>query len=191
VTGVDEPTRVGARLRVARWAAVAVGLVSIVLVAVLATGPAATQTVASSTLIGHLAPPVAGSDLQGKPVSLASLRGRYVLVNFYASWCAPCQTESPQLEAFAYSHPAGQRVAVLGVVLLDSAGNAASFERQVGATWRSVVDPNGHIAIEYGVADPPQSFLVAPDGKVVDRILGGVTASGLDDLVAAAQARRT
>jgi cytochrome c biogenesis protein CcmG/thiol:disulfide interchange protein DsbE len=111
------------------------------------------------------------------------LRGRFVLVNFFASWCPPCRSESPDLVRFAYSRPDGQKVALLGVVYGDTASNAAAFERQVGATWPSVVDPGERIAISYGVDDPPQSFLVAPNGRVVDRILGGVSVAGLDRLV--------
>ena len=169
-------------MRVARWAACGVGLVALVLVAVLASRPAATQTT-SSFLIGKPAPAVLGRNLTGGVSSLARLRGRFVLVNFFASWCPPCRVESPELVKFAYSHPLGQQVTVLGVVYGDSAGNAAAFEQQVGATWPSVVDPGEKIAISYGVDDPPQSFLIAPDGRVVDRILGGVTLAGLDRLV--------
>lgn len=178
----------GARKRTARWAACGVGLVALALVAVLAGRPAATQPV-SSALIGKPAPPVAGRNLTGGRSSLASFRGRWVLVNFYASWCPPCRTEAPQLVQFAYSRPAGRRVAVLGVVFGDTAGNAAAFEREVGATWPSVIDPGERIAISFGVDDPPQSFLVSPAGIVVDRILGGVTAHGLDRLVELAPLR--
>jgi len=182
-------TRRSRQAKLARWAACGVGLGALVLVAVLAGRPAATQT-ASSFLTGKPAPPVAGRNLAGGDSSLASLRGRFVLLNFFASWCPPCRSESPELVKFAYGHPAGQRVAVLGVVFGDTAQNAAAFERQVGATWPSVADPGERIAISYGVDDPPQSFLVAPDGRVVDRILGGVTAAGLDRLVAHAVAAR-
>jgi cytochrome c biogenesis protein CcmG, thiol:disulfide interchange protein DsbE len=170
------------RTKLARWAASAVGLVALVLVAVLASRPAATQTT-SSPLIGKPAPPVAGRNLAGGTSSLAKLRGSFVLLNFFASWCPPCRIESPQLMKFAYSRPSGQKVAVLGVVYGDTASNAAAFEQQVGATWPSLVDPGERIAISYGVDDPPQSFLIAPDGRVVDRILGGVTVAGLDRLV--------
>jgi len=177
-------------LKLARWAACGVGLCALVLVAVLASRPAATQT-ASSPLVGEAAPAVTGRNLSGGESSLAGFKGRFVLLNFFASWCPPCRTESPALVRFAYSHPDGQRVAVLGVVYGDTAANAVAFERQVGATWPSVVDPGERIAISYGVDDPPQSFLVAPDGKVVDRILGGVTVAGLDRLVKQALGARS
>jgi len=170
------------QMRLARWTACGVGLGALALVAVLATRPPATQ-VAPSALIGKPAPPVAGRGLTGGDSSLASLRGRWVLLNFFASWCPPCRTESPELVKFAFGRPGGQRVAVLGVVYGDTAGNAAAFERQVGATWPSVLDPREQIAIAYGVDDPPQSFLISPEGRVVDRILGGVTAGALDRLV--------
>ena len=186
---MSTPVPKAVRLRIARYAALAVGLVALVLVAVLASRPAATQTT-SSPLIGKLAPPLSGRNLTGGHSSLAALRGRFVLVNFYASWCPPCRSESPALVRFAYSRPYGQKVAVLGVVYGDTAPNAAAFERQVGATWPSVVDPSEQIAISYGVNDPPQSFLVAPDGRVLDRILGGVSATGLDRLVGRALAAR-
>jgi cytochrome c biogenesis protein CcmG/thiol:disulfide interchange protein DsbE len=186
---VSVPRSGRGRMRLARWVACGVGLVLLALVAVLASRPAATQTT-SSLLIGKPAPPVAGRNLTGGVSSLARLRGHWVLLNFFASWCPPCRTESPELVKFAYSRPSGQQVAVLGVVYGDTAENAAAFEQQVGATWASVADPGEKIAISYGVDDPPQSFLIAPDGRVVDRILGGVTVGGLDRLVESAVAHK-
>jgi len=77
----------------------------------------------------------------------------------------------------------------MGVVFGDTAANAAAFERQAGATWPSVVDPDEAIAISYGVDDPPQSFLIAPDGKVVDRILGERLRTAWTDLSRTASRR--
>lgn len=173
----------GARGHVARWWALGIGIVALVLVALLATRRPAEDAVASTPLLGHPAPPIAGRSLSGAPVSLAAMRGEFVVVNFYASWCPACRAEVPQLLTFLYHHPAGAKVAVLGVVFGDTAADAAAFSRSTGATWPSVPDPSGRLAIAYGVSGPPESFLVAPDGRVVARVIGSVTAASLDTLV--------
>ena len=77
---------------------------------------------------------------------------------------------------------------MIGVVFSDSAGNAAAFARSNGVGWPVVTDPGGRIALAYGVADPPDSFLVAPDGRIVADVVGGVTTDGLDRLIGQAQA---
>jgi cytochrome c biogenesis protein CcmG/thiol:disulfide interchange protein DsbE len=164
----------------------AVALVAICLIALLATRPAAENTLADSPLVGKQAPSLAGSTLTGGRFSLGEDRGKYVVVNFFASWCPACQVEEPQLVQFAAEQRRGTHVAVLGVLFSDSASNAVSFFRSNGATWPAITDPQGQIAITYGVTNPPESFLVAPDGMVLAKIVGGVTASGLDHLIAEA-----
>jgi cytochrome c biogenesis protein CcmG/thiol:disulfide interchange protein DsbE len=104
------------------------------------------------------------------------MRGGFVLVNFFASWCGPCHTEQPQLVGLS-----GQ-VRVLGVVFQDSATNALHFLRQGGADWPAISDPQGALALEWGVRGPPESYLVSPDGTVVAKVLGPVTASQVDYL---------
>jgi cytochrome c biogenesis protein CcmG/thiol:disulfide interchange protein DsbE len=174
----------GRRRRTALWSATAVAGVTICLVAVLATRSAGENTTAASPLLGKPAPAIDSTSLGGAKVSLASYRGRYVVLNFFASWCQPCQLEEPQLVEFVAQHQGASAPAVLGVVFSDSAGNAAAFARSNGVTWPLVTDPAGLVALAYGVANPPDSFLVAPDGRVVAHVVGGVTASGLDQLIA-------
>ncbi len=183
--GTDTPRRP----RRALVASVGVGLLAVALVAVLATRSAAPGSQVTTPLGGKPAPPVAGPALVGgAPVSLAALRGRYVLVDFFASWCVPCQREIPQIEAFLYQNR--RRVAAIGVDIDEDAADGRAFLERVGATWPAVEDPVGarSIALAWGVTDPPESFLVAPDGRVVAEIVGGVTARMLDRLLAQARA---
>ena len=159
-----------------RLVALGVAVVVAALVAVLATRPPAQSAEAASPLLGQPAPAVRGAGIDGKPVDLATMRGGFVLVNFFASWCGPCHTEQPQLVSLS------SQVHVLGVVFQDSATNALHFLRQGGANWPAVSDPQGGLALEWGVRGPPESYLVSPDGTVVAKVLGPVTASQVDYL---------
>ncbi|HTW99058.1 MAG TPA: TlpA disulfide reductase family protein [Acidimicrobiales bacterium] len=182
----------GVGRRRALAAACAAGAAVAVLLAVLATRSVAPGSAAATALGGKPAPAISGRSVtSGKAVTLAALHGRYVVVTFFASWCQPCQQEVPALAAFLWSHrdaTGAGRVAVLGVVFQDSAANARSFLDGAGATWPAVTDPSGSIAYAYGVADPPQSFLVGPDGDVVGHYDGELTEHYLEDWVGAAQA---
>lgn len=169
----------GRRFRAARWSALMVGVVAICLVAVLATRPPASMVIARSPLVGKPAPPIDAKSFNGSTISLSSMRGRWVLVNFFASWCDACRQEEPQLEQFLYTHPGGARTDVLGVLYGDTEGNGRSFQSSEGATWPSVVDNGGVIASDYGVGSLPRSYLVNPTGRVVASIDGAVTSSDL------------
>ena len=90
----------------ARWVAVAVLVIGAGLIAVLATRPSATTVEAKSPLLGRMAPPVGGRTVGGTVFHLSGAPGRYVVLNFFASWCTPCQVEAPDLVAFAIPAPA-------------------------------------------------------------------------------------
>jgi cytochrome c biogenesis protein CcmG/thiol:disulfide interchange protein DsbE len=168
--------------------ALAVAVVVGVLVAVLATRPPASSTAAASPLLGKPAPPITGTALTGGPVDLSTLRGRFVVVNFFASWCPPCQVEQPELVQFAFQHRSAGDAQVIGVVFADRGANAARFLASTGGAWPAVGDPSGQIALQYGVRGPPETFVVAPDGLVVARLLGAVKSTDLDQVLARARA---
>jgi len=158
-------------------------------VALLATRSSAQDKQARSPLLGRPVPQVAGAGLDGQPVALSSYQGKYVLVNFFATWCVPCQQEHPELQRWMSRHAAKGDATVFGVVFDDTAANARTFMRTNGGAWPVVADPSGDVALNFGVRGPPESFLVGPDGIVLAKFIGQVTADGLDRLLAQVQAR--
>jgi cytochrome c biogenesis protein CcmG/thiol:disulfide interchange protein DsbE len=173
-----------------RWVAAAVLLVLAVIGIVLATRTPQEATQVDSPLLGHIAPTFSGSDLRtGVPVSLQEMRGRYVFVNFFASWCTPCQQEAPDLITFDYQQAAMRDGArLLSVVFHDETSSARQFLISQGATWPAVNDPGGNIAEDYGVTGPPTTFLVDPSGRVtVEPYEGPATQRQLDHMLSEAR----
>ncbi len=155
-------------------------------VVVLATRKSAVDQQARSPLLDKIAPPLTGTDIAGQPFDLTTLRGKYVLVNFAPTpWCVPCQQEQPQLEPFA-NIPAHNQT-VVGVLFEDTAGPAASFLNSNGGSWPALPDADGQHSLDWGVRGPPESYLVNPDGIVLAKFIGQVTAARLDQLVNEAQ----
>ena len=187
MTEAPPPATAGRRHR-ARWIAGGALVVAVALIALLATRPPAVATEVATPLLGHRAPAIVGTTLSGRRFDLAAERGRFVVVNFFASWCPPCQVEEPSLVAFAYQHRAPGDAVLVGVVFDDDTASARAFVRSSGATWPAVVDPGGAIALRYGVRGPPETFLVSPSGTVVAHIDSSVTAALLDQQIAAARA---
>lgn len=179
--GSSGPTR-----HTTRWVALSVGAVVALLILMLATRPPAGDVVAPSPIAGLPAPEIEGPGLDGTTVRLSDLRGRWVLVNFFATWCVPCLIEHPELVKFSERHPVDE-VQVLAVVYDDQPADVADFFDKQGGSW-PVVDDTG-AKVDFGVRGIPESFLVDPEGVVRTRLIGGVTASGLDGLLRQAAGR--
>jgi cytochrome c biogenesis protein CcmG/thiol:disulfide interchange protein DsbE len=156
---------------------------------VLATRPSATTVEAQSALVGKRAPAVSGVTVAGTRFALPRAPGHYVVLNFFASWCVPCQLEGPELVTFQFQHHTSATPSVVSVVFQDTTASARAYQAKIGVTWPTLADPDNAIALAYGVREDPTSFLIAPNGRVVASIVGGVTAKGLDALVAKSEAR--
>jgi cytochrome c biogenesis protein CcmG/thiol:disulfide interchange protein DsbE len=171
-----------------RWIGGIVAVALVVVAIVLATRPSSQASQVESPLIGRAAPSLTGTTLEGGHFSLAGERGRYVFVNFFASWCPPCQQEAPALEQFAFAQQRSATGAdLVSVVFQDSDDAARQFVATVGATWPAVADPGGAIANDFGVESPPTTFLVNPAGTVVGDLVGPVTAGQLQAMLAQAR----
>lgn len=110
----------------------------------------------------------------GGNLSLASLRGKAVLVNFFASWCRPaCSDEAPLMQE-TWQRYRGRGLVVLGVGWHDFRGDSRRFMREFGLTYPVVGDGSGKIGDRYGVNGVPETYLVDREGRVVDAIVGSV-----------------
>ena len=120
--------------------------------------------------------------LDGKgELSLASLRGKTVVLNFWASWCGPCRDEMPVLEQ-GWQRWQGKNVAFVGVDAKDVRSDARSFLARYGVTYPNVYDGKGSLIGRYGVGGYPETYFIDPTGKVRWRIAGPVEdAADLDE----------
>jgi len=115
--------------------------------------------------------------------SVADYRGRWVLVNFWASWCVPCREEAPALESFQRRH-ADADFTVLGIDSRDLSGDGRAFVERFGLTYPQLRDGDGDAAGEFGTTGVPENFLVDPRGKVRLLVRGPVSEEYLDRYVA-------
>lgn len=154
-----------------------------------------------SALIGRPAPamalvPLEGLQRDGKPVpgfATADLAaGRATIVNVFASWCAPCRVEHPLLMGLAASEPVKQgRVAIVAMNYKDEPANARRFLGALGNPFSAVgVDRDGRAAIEWGVYGVPETFLIGPDGRILDKHVGPLDETTAARLLARAVAGR-
>lgn len=137
---------------------------------------------------GEAAPVIRSVTLDGEPFDLDDQLGRWVVVNFFATWCPPCVAEHPELIEFARRHEATGEASVVSVAFDEPNEVVAEFFAAEGGDWPVVTDVDGRIAVDYGVLSVPESFLVSPNGFVVWAGTGGVTADGLDSLIDQAEA---
>jgi cytochrome c biogenesis protein CcmG/thiol:disulfide interchange protein DsbE len=130
-----------------------------------------------SPLVGRPAPPFALAPVGGgAPVTLESLKGRPVVLNFWATWCAPCIQEHPALNGMASQR---QDVTFLGVVYQDEEARIREFQRRYGNAYPSLLDPDGKTAIAYGIAGVPETFFIDTKGTIVAKISQALSADDI------------
>ena len=181
--GADPPPPRPRRRRVAVWVAAPVAVVLALLVGVLATREPASDRVTRSPLLGQAAPVIEGETVDGNRFDLDRYAGRWVLVNFFATWCVPCRREHPELVRFAAEHEAADDASVVSVMFQDDAAAVRRFFQEKGGEWPVVEDPTGETTLAYGVVKLPESYLISPDGVVQAKFTSSVTAARVDRVI--------
>ena len=115
--------------------------------------------------------------LDGQTVSLAALRGRPVVVNFWGAWCEPCRLELPLLAEMHRRYP---DVAIVGILYREDPTVGRAAAEHGDATWPTLVDPDERVAEAYGVEGAPATFFVRPDGTIAGHLVGPVSIGILD-----------
>lgn len=158
--------------RSARLVALIVGVAMLALLALMiwGIGRQAAGSVGQVPVVARPAPSFSIQLFEGGTFDLSAMRGMPVFVNFWASWCIPCEEEAPTLERASRAYR--DRVAFIGVDVQDTDAGAREFVRRFGVSYPNGPDPSGAISVEYGMSGVPESYFVDRDGKIVRKWQG-------------------
>jgi peroxiredoxin len=132
--------------------------------------------------VGQQAPDFELTDLQGKKVRLSDFRGKAVMLNFWGSWCEPCRSEMPALQA-AYEKYKDQGFVVIAVNIAEADVTAAAFAKDYGLTFPIWLDRNRDVVRQYQIGPIPTSFFIDPNGKIVNKVEGPLDLTRLESYI--------
>lgn len=158
-------------------------LVAIPLIAILALGFGRDPHAVPSVLEGKPAPAFALTSLEGQTLTSAELRGRPIVLNFWASWCQPCMVEHEALQAAAQRFK--DQVHFIGIVYQDTAQGARDYLKRRTNVFPQLLDDKTAVAIDYGVAGVPESFFIDRKGVVRKKHVGVLTSGILESELSA------
>ncbi len=163
-----------------RWL---IPLAAVPVLAVLAYGFRSDPRAIPSPLVGRPAVAFALTSYEGAPISLETLQGKVVVLNFWASWCYPaCYEEAPVLEG-AWRAYRERGLVVVGVDIQDTEPAASRFIKQFGLSFPNAPDPKGKVSIDYGVYGVPETFVIDKQGRIRDKKVGAVTEAYLKEKI--------
>lgn len=152
-----------------RWTMGLVALILLVFVGFLAWGLIRTN-VSEQRAAGD-APSFEFTTFDGETISLESLRGQGVVLNYWASWCDPCRDEAELLEQ-TWRREQGNGIVFIGLDYLDQEPAALAYMAEYGISYPSGPDLQSDAARRYGIKGVPETFFISPDGKIVDTVIG-------------------
>jgi cytochrome c biogenesis protein CcmG/thiol:disulfide interchange protein DsbE len=167
------------------WKRLLIPLASVPVILLLAYGFRTDPKAIPSPLVKKPAPEFRLTTFGGGEISLAGLKGKPAVLNFWASWCYPaCYEEAPLLEA-TWRKFKDQGLMVVGVDIQDKEANALEFIRRFGFTFPNAPDPGSKVSIDYGVYGVPETFFVDRHGRIAYKHVGALTPGLLEAQVQA------
>jgi cytochrome c biogenesis protein CcmG/thiol:disulfide interchange protein DsbE len=158
--------------RALRWA---IPLAVVPVLVLLAYGFRTDPHAIPTPLLGKPASPFTLTAFDGKPISLEALRGKVVVLNFWASWCVPaCYDEAPSLER-GWQAYRDRGVVLIGINIQDKEEPARRFLAQFNHTFPNAPDPSGRVSVDYGVYGVPETFFIDRQGQVRFKQIGAIT----------------
>ena len=174
--------------KIAPKVALVAAILAVAFIVVLVIASPESQTDADSPLLGNPAPAVVTTTIEDETFDLARRKGSWVVLNFFNSTCVPCRAEHPELLAFADAQAKNAQPAELYTVINDdSDGAVKAYFDEHGGSWPKLRDDNGTIAVAFGVARVPETWIIDPNGFVRLRIAGKLTEGLLDEQLAMLQ----
>ena len=131
------------------------------------------EPVIKKAVIGKPAPPFELTDLHGATLSLDNLKGKVVLVNFWATWCDTCKEEKPLLQKLIAAETGNDKFAVVTILFNDSMGNAEEYMKKNGFSFPVLADDR-KVSMNYGVTGVPESFIISKKGVLRHKLIGPV-----------------
>ncbi len=178
----------------ARWIALTAAAVVVVFGVVLALNVGNDPQIESQAnpLVGRDAPKFSLPTLTGERVTRDGLAGKAVIVNFWNTWCIPCQRELPSLKAFYQAHANDPDFAMVGIVRDAQQGRTGieDYVRKQGMGWTIALDPGSTAALDFATRGQPETFAITPAGQIVGFQLADVSVSNLEELLAAARGQQ-
>jgi peroxiredoxin len=129
--------------------------------------------------VGNLAPDFSLTNLEGSQVSLSDFRGQVVLLNFWATWCAPCRVEMPGFQTY-YENYRSQEFVVVGIDFNEPEETVRQFAQELGISFPLLLDPGGEIQDLFNIRGYPSSVFIRPDGTIGILHIGIMVESQLD-----------
>jgi peroxiredoxin len=149
-----------------------IGLLALACSVSCASGAEDEVAAATLTKVGQLAPDFTTTSLKGETLSLAQLRGRVVVLSFFATWCGPCQEELPHIERELWQALRAQGLVVIGIDREEKPAVITPFVKKLGLTFSISADPERAIYGRYAKAYIPRAYVIAPDGTIAFQTAG-------------------